>query len=178
MPAVTLTLDLDTSELDSIGPDEVGALVVAKLAADVLPPTIIATMREAAKAQATSMVQDAVKAQLPDLIEEAIGSKFRPMTAWGEPSGPETTLREMAWKYAKDYVEGTVKPNGEEPDRYYGGPRVRRLDYIIRTEVAAATKDTIGALAKEAADAIKPEVRRKITESVAAIVSRVLGVEK
>ena len=138
--------------------------------------TTIKKMRAMVEAQLSTRVEKMVADLGPTLVSDVLNAEFQPMTAWGEHSGPPTTIRHMVYNYARSWLDGDVQENGAEIRGYYGGAKVKRLHFTIRAEVDKFFKTEADAVVKQITAEVKPAIAARLTAAVAESVNRILGV--
>lgn len=95
---------------------------------------------------------------------------------YGEPKGEPLTFREMVVDKLEEYLAETVDPrDGSKPD--YNREKCPRIDWLIRSQVAASIKGTVDAAAAEAATKARAEVLGKMDAAVIQAVRNVMGIK-
>lgn len=138
--------------------------------------TTIKKMRAMVEAQLSTRVEKMVADLGPTLVSDVLNAEFQPMTAWGERSGPPTTIRQMVYQHARSWIEGEVQENGQEIRGYHGGPKVKRMHWLIHAEVENFFKKEATDVVKQITAEVKPAIAARLTAAVAESVNRILGV--
>lgn len=139
---------------------------------------LIKRMRAATENLIVERIGVVVEKNGDTFVADVLNGQFQPMNEWGEKKGAPTSIREMVYKHARAWLDMGVKPDGSAVDRYYSGPQIRRLHWLVSSEVAAAFKGEIGEQVKAVAAEIKPAIAKQFTAAVAETVNRLLGVSK
>lgn len=139
---------------------------------------LIQKMRAKIEEKLSTRVEAMVAEVGPTLVSDVLNAEFQPMTAWGERSGPPTTIRHMVYNYARSWLDADVQENGAEIRGYYSGPKTKRLHFTIKSEVDRFFKSEVDAVVKQIVAEVKPAIAARLTAAVADSVNRILGVSK
>ena len=190
---ISITVQVPVTNLTA---EAIEAAVIARVLAAVLPtqgeaydeqtgesytrfdPSYINKMRATADAKMAALVEQLVAKNGEAFVADILNGEFQPMTAWGERSGPPTTIRHMVYQHARSWIDGEVQENGQEIRGYYNGTKVKRLHWLIHAEVqkffAAEAKEVVAKIAAE----VKPLIAGQLSAAVTETVGRLLGVSK
>ena len=139
---------------------------------------LIKKMRGMVETALMERVTAVVDAQAPAIVADVLTQPFQPMTKWGERAGPVTSLREMIFNHGSRWLESDVDNDGREISGYHSGVRVKRLHWLVRSEVERIFKAELFEESKKVAAEIKPVIAKTFTTAVAETVNRMLGVTK
>jgi hypothetical protein len=144
--------------------DRVVAAIVDRLISDPDRGRWLAMRQQVDKIR-DEQIRDAVR----PLIEDALAQPFRKTTHYGEPTGPETTLRSLIVQEVQDYLG---KPASTSTGRYGEGKTfiaslvAAEVDKAFREEVAEAVKQVRAAVAKEFGDSLSAKFAEVAKEAL------------
>lgn len=119
-------------------------------------------LRDEMKSVVREAVTEAARDQVAGIISEVITIGFRKTNAYGEPIGPEITVREMVVEQVKVQLERRVNNRGNKADTYDRDARTY-IQYVAEEAAANALKGDL----KAAADAAVAEVSNRVKTLVA-----------
>ena len=187
MKTVSITVEVPTTKLTA---DEIEDRVIARIAAEVLgidadengELTVSDAFVKRLRGQVSEQVEKRITAQVdaigPTLVADVLNAEFQPMTAWGDKSGPRTTIRAMVFAHAKAWLTEEVQPDGSKVQGYYNGTKVHRLHFLVRSEVEGWFKKEAAAEVAKVAAEVRPEMSKRLSAAVGEAVTRALGLAK
>lgn len=121
----------------------------------------------------TGLVKDVrdqeIRAQLTPVIAEALAKPIKRTNTWGEPTGTDTTLREVIVDEARKWL------NSKADDRYGSNNSETNLQKMIRTEVRDAFANEIADAVKAAREAVTVQLGQDIGERISGVVREALA---
>jgi hypothetical protein len=103
---------------------------------------------------------DVIRDRLDEEIATALAEPIRKTNIYGEPTGPETTLKQLVIEEVRDYLEEKVG------DRYSSSNRVTRAQQFIQEEVDKVVTRELRAEMAKAKEAAVEVVRGAVTDVV------------
>jgi hypothetical protein len=104
---------------------------------------------------------DVIRDRLDEEIVTALAEPIRKTNIYGEPTGPETTLKQLVIEEVKSYLEEKVGIDG-----YSGRDRVTRVQKFVQEEVDKVITRELRAEMAKAKEAAVEVVRGAVTDVV------------
>jgi hypothetical protein len=163
---IEVTVDVDKIDLNTVmheGDDYERSETLADIIADKAMERLVKSAGWKSVEDRVSEIRDGeIRSRVAALVEEAMKEPTQRTDGWGNPKGPQTTLREMVMEAATTVMQ--ARSGG------YGSETVAQK--IVREEVSTAfRKELAEAIAAEKAKVValvRAEAARLITGSITA----------
>jgi len=130
---------------------------------------------QAVAARVTRAVRPELDRQIGALVKDAIEVEFQRTTEWGEPTGSPTSIRELAIKSAKEWMETPVDDNGDprKGHRHRRGrkPDLTRHEWLVGKYVKEVVTAEIRDAVAEEVNAVRVAFRESLADGLAAAVA-------
>lgn len=169
---LTFSLDIDQYLVRFNGYDQDGEEVVEpqtledvllERAAAMLSTRVAKDVTKELSTRLRQITDEAIRTQVVPIVEKTLATPFRRSNAYGEPSGPETTMRDEIVRVATEYLT--------KPADNYHSERGTAVQAFIKAEVEKAMKAEL----KAALDEAKTQVRTAVTEQAASLITQTLA---
>ena len=152
---------------DFVGGKTVAGAVIAKLVEQAAK----GSYSDALKRRVQEIRDEAIRAAIEPVIAEALNKPLVKTNSYGEPTGQETTLRELVMEKTRKTL-GISTEDGYRNGRYEHSTTLERL---VRAQVDAAIKEEIAEAVKAAKEAVPKQLGASIADTVAAVVRDALA---
>lgn len=166
---INVTVDVDKIDLNEIigsHYDEDGDRVPAGNLADLVAHQLVLKMAKSdvynnLVERVRTIRDEEIRAHLAPTIAEALNAPLKRTNTYGEPTGTETTLRDLVMDEAKKYL-GEIDRHASRMNN-----SVTRLQVALKEAVDAAFKAEIA----DAVKAVREDVKTRFGQSVGELVS-------
>jgi hypothetical protein len=170
---MNITVQIDDISLDTMvgqvlsfdeegEPFPVGEKTLAHLVAEMVLDRVVTSKRWGELAEQVTKIraEEIRKAVLPQ-IEEALSTPFRQTNSWGEPTGAETTLRQLVVEEARKAVNAPADKWARDKGTFLTQAVAAEVKKALSAEIASAVKSAREQVADQIGEAVKAGMKAR-----------------